>query len=232
MRETKLSLFLRLANPDENGVSRWVSTDEFIGEYAGLAFGNGASWARRGSTLCKEYKVEFDKSVTPGNSIDCIRLNGFNKETHFSQAIRPDIREYYRQRRCVMLGVCGTSENTRIEIDHKDGRKSDERVANLETQRLEDFQPLCKAANDIKRQICKECKETNRRWNAQLIKGNPYPFYKGGEEYTEEDGCVGCYQYDPVAYRRECVRRISDEACQTATQVIMQRLYPDEFEEE
>lgn len=227
-----MELFLELASPDKEGKSRWVSTSEFVGPYAELKFGNGADWARRSSKICKEYNVEFDKSQTPGNVIDRIRLNGFNlSNKHFNQSIRPDIKKHYRHQRCVMLGVCGTSENTRIEVDHKDGRKSDERVSNTKTQRLDDFQPLCKAANDVKRQICKECRKTNKRWDAQHIKGNPYPFYKGGEEYTEELGCVGCYQYDPVAYRIECARRISEEACQTATQVVMQKLFPDDTDQ-
>ena len=110
-----------------------------------------------------------------------------------------------------MLGIKGKSINTKIEIDHKNGRKNDPNVANLETQQREDFQPLCKAANDAKRQICKECRETNERWNAQNIKGNLYPFYKGDNRYTEEIGCEGCFQYDPVAYRKESIRKFLKE---------------------
>ena len=44
---TKTELFLKLAAPDKNGVSRWVYVSEFVGEYADLTFGNGASWARK-----------------------------------------------------------------------------------------------------------------------------------------------------------------------------------------
>ena len=127
-----------------------------------------------------------------------------------------------------MLGIKGFSENTRIEIDHKDGRKCDERVSNPATQVLEDFQPLCKAANDVKRQICKECRQTNKRWDATNILGNPYPFYAGNEDYNAELGCVGCYQYDPVQYRKTCVRRISEEASTHTAEYIMQRLYPQQ----
>ena len=111
-----------------------------------------------------------------------------------------------------MLGINGKSENIKIEIDHKDGRKENERVSDSKTQKLEDFQPLCKAANDIKRQICKRCKETGKRWDAKNIKGNPYSFYEGEENYTEELGCVGCYQYDPVEYRITIIKKISKEA--------------------
>jgi hypothetical protein len=111
-----------------------------------------------------------------------------------------------------ILGINGKSENTKIEIDHKDGRMGNERVSDSKTQKLEDFQPLCKAANDIKRQICKRCKETGKRWDAKNIKGNPYSFYEGEENYTEELGCVGCYQYDPVEYRITSIKKISKEA--------------------
>ena len=88
---TKTELFIQLAKPDENGISRWVSVSEFVGEYACLTFGNGASWARKESTLAKRYIIEFDKSITPGNGIDRIRLNGFN-DGDYSQHIRTDIK--------------------------------------------------------------------------------------------------------------------------------------------
>ena len=136
---SKIELFLKLAEPDDNGVSRWVKSSEFVGDYKDLALGNGGSWCRTTSTLAKRYIVEFDKSLTRGNSIDAIRLNGFNQAQTFNQAIRKDIKEFYKDKKCVMLGVNGNSENTKIEIDHKDGRKDDWRVSNQSTQKLEDF---------------------------------------------------------------------------------------------
>lgn len=224
---TKTELFIELAAPDENGKSRWVSTSEFTGKYIDLQLGNGGSWCRASSSLAKKYIIEFNKEQTKGNSIDAIRLAGFNKAETFNHNIRKDIKEYYKTQRCVMLGVCGFSENTKIEIDHKDGRKDDWRVSNPATQQLSDFQPLCKAANDAKRQICKECKQTGHRWNAQNIKGNPYPFYEGDEIYTEELGCRGCYQYDPVAYRINCVKKITKEASEYTSDFIMKKLYSE-----
>jgi hypothetical protein len=120
-----------------------------------------------------------------------------------------------------MLGINGNSENTKIEIDHKDGRKNDFRVSALDRQTIDDFQPPCKAANDAKRQICKKCKETNMRWNAKNIKGNPYSFYLGNETYTDELGCKGCYQYDPVEYRKESVNKISKEAAEYVSKKLL-----------
>lgn len=224
MKKSKFDLFLELAKPNSSGISRWVDVGEFVGVYKDLQLGNGGSWCRASSTLAKKYNVEFDKSKTSGNSIDSIRLNGFNTQSVFNQSIRKDIRDFYKNKKCVMLGVCGKSENTKIEIDHKDGRKNDERISNPNTQKLEDFQPLCKAANDIKRQICKRCKETNIRWSAKNILGNPYDFYRGDENYTDELGCVGCYQYDPVAYRKESVKKIAKEAADFITS----KLYPQD----
>lgn len=227
-KTTKTELFLELARPNKNGVSRWVSVGEFIGIYKELQLGNGGSWCRANSTLAKNYIVEFDKSRTRGNSIDAIRLNGLNLAQNFNQNIRQDIKNFYKTRNCVMLGINGTSENTKIEIDHKDGRKNDWRVSDTATQRLDDFQPLCKAANDIKRQICKKCRETNKRLRAKNLLGNPYDFYAGSEDYTDDLGCVGCYQYDPVAYRKECVRKIADEAARHTSEFIFTKLYQDE----
>lgn len=230
MKRTKTELFIALANPDENGKSRWVNSSEFVGEYKDLQLGNGGSWCRKSSSLAKKYIVEFDKSLTSGNSIDAVRLNGFNNESSFNQNIRQDIKKYYKDKKCVMLGINGKSENTKIEIDHKDGRKNDLRVGDIQTQHLDDFQPLCKAANDVKRQICKTCKETNKRWNAKNIKGNPYAFYAGDENYSTELGCVGCYQYDPVEYRKTSVKRISEESAKQTAEFIFNKLYSDDEE--
>jgi hypothetical protein len=216
---TKRELFLELAKPD-NGVSRWVLITEFVHKYKELQLGNGGSWCRASSALAKKYIVEFDKSITSGNSIDRIRLNGFNTKKYFNQNIRQDIRDFYKIQNCVMLGINGNSENTTIEIDHKDGRKDNDRISNMETQKITDFQPLCKAANDVKRQICKRCKKTNKRWSAKNIKGNPYDFYEGDENYMQELGCKGCYQYDPVEYRKTSVKKICEE--------VFYKLYPED----
>lgn len=201
---TDIELFLDLAKPDaKSGVSRWVSVAEFVGKYAHLALGNGLSWGRSSSPLAKKYIIEKDRSLTSGNRIDRIRLCGYNTKDSFSQTIRSDIRDCIRHRRCVICGAAGTSENTTIEVDHKDGRKNDKRVSDRLTQRVDDFQPLCKACNDMKRQACKDCKKDGGiRWDAKNIEGNPVSYYSGGASYTSELGCVGCYLYDPVEYRK------------------------------
>ncbi|NCU39718.1 restriction endonuclease [Candidatus Falkowbacteria bacterium] len=228
MSMTNNELFLELAKPNKDGISRWVPVSEFIGKYKKLQLGNGGSWCRASSSLAKKYIVEFDKSKTAGNSIDRVRLIGFNNKKILNQNIRKDIKDFYKVQNCVMLGVNGSSENTKIEIDHKDGRKEDHRLSNLSEQQITDFQPLSKAANDIKRQICKRCKETNKRWNAKNIKGNPFDFYAGDENYSEELGCKGCYQYDPVEYRKVVVRKVGELSAREAVDKVFKKLYPEE----
>ena len=192
---TKTELFIKLAQPNENGVSRWVDISEFVGEYACLTFGNGASWARKESTLAKKYIIEFDKSITPGNGIDRIRLNGLNNGD-YSQHIRADIKRNIKALRCVVLGTSNP------EVDHKNGMKNEDRVMRNEDQRLEDFQPLSKAANDAKRQYCKECRRTGIRYDAKKL-GYPMSYYKGGATHNnEENACEGCYWYDPIEFKK------------------------------
>ena len=193
---TKNNLFLELAEPDqETGISRWVGINEFVGRYDNLKFGNGADWARSDGTLAKTYNLERDNSITPGNRVDRIRLNGYRLDEVGSQQIRADIRKEIRKRRCVVLGTSNP------EVDHKNGRKNDLRVMNLETQVLDDFQPLSKAANDAKRQFCKECRDTESRYDAKKL-GYSISFTKGGLRYENELGCIGCFWYDPIDFRK------------------------------
>ena len=195
---TKTELFLKLAQPDENGVSRWVSTSEFVDEYADLTFGNGASWARKESKLAKNFKIEFDKTITPGNSIDRIRLTGKNNDG-YSQHINAAIKRKIKAQRCVILGTSNP------EVDHKNGMKNEDRVMQNKEQRLSDFQPLSKAANGAKRQFCKECRRTGIRYDAKLL-GYPMSYYKGKAKHNnEEDACIGCFWYDPIEFRKHLV---------------------------
>lgn len=192
---SKPELFLKLAQPDDNGYSRWVHINEFIGEFSPLVFGNGADWARKESTLAKKYIIEFDKSQTPGNRIDAIRLAGLNNGD-YTQNIRADIKRIIKAQRCVVLGTSNP------EVDHKNGMKNEDRVMRNENQQLSDFQPLSKAANDAKRQFCKECRRTGIRYDAKNL-GYPISYYAGTARHNyEENACIGCYWYDPLEFKK------------------------------
>lgn len=197
-RGTKPDLFVELANPNSDGVSRWVLKSEFVGKYSPLMFQNGADWCRKESTIARYYYIEFDKSVTPGNGVDRIRLNGYKKpeDRLGSQSIRSDIKQHYKQKRCVVLGTSNP------EVDHKNGWKNDDSVMNVATQKMEDFQPLSKAANDAKRQFCKECRATSERFDAKRL-GYPMSYCKGSKMHDgTATGCEGCFWYDPIEFRK------------------------------
>ena len=193
---TKIELFEELAQVDENGYSRWVSVDEFVGKYQGLQLLNGAGWSRDDGPFGRKYIIERDKSKTPGNRTDAIRTVGFNTGDPYSSYIDPTIKRIIQSRRCVVLGTSNP------EVDHKNGMKNEGRVMMNEDQRLEDFQPLSKAANDAKRQYCKECRRTGVRYDAKQL-GYPMSYYKGGATHNnEENDCEGCYWYDPIEFKK------------------------------
>ena len=163
---SKKSDFIRLAQPTQEGISRWVSVDEFVGDYSDLVFANGFSWGRRSSGLAKQFVIETKKEK---GQVRYIRLAGFNTSTaHHNHSIRRDITREIAGSPCVILGI-GTSSDVPTEVDHKDGRKTDIRVMNIDTQTPNDFQPLSKVANDAKRQHCKNCLKSGQRFDAKQL---------------------------------------------------------------
>ncbi len=83
--------------------------------------------------------------------------------------------------------------------------KNEDRVMENTDQRLSDFQPLSKAANDAKRQFCKECKRTGIRYDAKKL-GYPMSYYFGTAHHNhEENACIGCFWYDPIEFRKHLI---------------------------
>lgn len=201
-KKTQQKLFLELAKPNEKGISRWVNTLEFIDKYSSLELLNGLSWGRKSSSIANIYILETDKTITSGNKIDRIRLNGFNtsNDKNISQTIRADIKKEILKNRCVILGTHRSCDHI-TEVDHKDGRKDNPRIMNVKTQVNSDFQPLSKPANDAKRQFCKECKKTGVRYDAKKL-GYTISVVVGMLKYDDTFKCKGCFWYDPIAFRK------------------------------
>ena len=175
----KHKLFLELANPDKNGKSRKVYKTEFVGKYAELETKNGVSWARRETPLAKKYNLVKDN--------ESIQLDGFNEREALGKSIPKSVYDHYRNSRCLMLGTSNP------QVDHKDGR-----YPQLEDPSdVSKYQPLGIAANQAKRQSCKECVATGKRFKATLI-GETVDFTEGNEDYQ---GCKGCFWYDIKEFR-------------------------------
>ncbi len=184
------ALFLQLAQPDELGFSRRVGIDEFTGDYQKLRLGNGGSWCRDDGPLAKKYNIRRHKK---SGKIVAIELQGY-KKVAIEKPIPTWIRTALQNERCAIL------DTSKVEIDHKDGRRDDPRLNDPDRVTLNDFQPLSKAANNAKRQHCKECRATNRRYDAKRL-GFPISQYAGNGIYNGT--CIGCYWHDPKMFIRK-----------------------------
>ena len=185
---SKAAKFLRLARPDDEGFSRQVSVDEFVGEFAPLKFGNGGDWVRADGLLARTYNL---RRVKKGNRIVGVELHGFNKNP-VNKGIPARIAKVIRAQSCAVLATGGP------EVDHKDGFRDDRRPP--DKMRAEDFQPLSKGANNAKRQHCKECRETRLRFDAARL-GYAVSQWKGNGVYRGT--CTGCYWHDPKRFNHE-----------------------------
>ncbi len=190
-RITLKQLFLELAEPDEDGFSRTVPITEFVGRYARLQLGNGGSWCRDDGALAAEYNVRRNKS---GNKIVSVELQG-KKKSPILKPIPSHIKREVASRRCAVLAV-----GAQIEVDHKDGRRDDPRLSDANLVTIDDFQPLSKAVNLAKRQHCKECRETDNRFDAKRL-GYAVSHFKGNDRYN--GSCIGCYWHDPLRFNKE-----------------------------
>ncbi len=186
---TKPDIFLDLAKPDpDTGFSRAVDID--ILKKNGLGFGNGGSWCRDDGSLGKKYNIE---RIKKGNRIIAVKLNGYRKNP-IGKIIPAHIKNEIHQKKCVVLAI------GQPECDHKDGRRDDPRLNNPDRITLDDFQPLSKAANNAKKQHCKECRKTDRRFDAKRL-GYSTSQWAGNGRYMGT--CVGCYWHDPFKFNKE-----------------------------
>ena len=189
MKESLVSLFIELAEPDEQGKSRSVQKTEFIGEYSKLHFTNGCNWMRslRGLYLYETYGRGYYWSIKLTG-----RDNGYT-----NRSVRADIIREMTYRVCSHTGFSGTTQNG-MECDHKNGRYDDINALDIDTQTIEDFQPLCRQANLQKRSDCKSCKISGIRFDAKEL-GYRVSYIEGDSEY--EGTCKGCYWEDCLRFK-------------------------------
>jgi hypothetical protein len=231
---SKVELFKKLSgfNTDTHS-SRIVCTDEFVGDYIGLQLGNGGGWCRLDGDFGKKNKIcvvkrsgEFRFSWRPsdeedlllrqevtafveqntssivfgkGNTVYLLKICGALNDLS-ARPIRQDIRNALKAGPCVVCGTC-----SQIEIDHKNGMYNDPRVLCIQTQTVEDFQPLCKHCNDQKRETYNYMKREGKRYPATNIpawKAFGVDYTSGNETYDPMDinATVGTFWHDPVVF--------------------------------
>lgn len=177
-------------NPNENGFSKQVTTEEMVKYSSRLKHNNGCSWGRDDGPLARKYKLI--RTLKGGRVIAYQTLGLADRKNN--RHIRSDIKNIIINMTCAATGSNPT--NHTVECDHKNGRYDDPRLENPAAQQLSDFQPLHRSLNLIKRGHCNKCGETGQRFDARCI-GFRIPWTAGELKRKESpDGCIGCYWHD------------------------------------
>lgn len=197
---TILSIVERIAKVNKKGVSRFIPLDApslvALGcskaEASMFQCTNGVPYLRQGSLLTKKYLIQKYYNKKNG-SLMRFRLIGYNASNTIRVSrgipagVRRDVFVKYNNK-CVW---CGSTD--KLEIDHKNGRYT------CAGRTMDDFQLLCKSCNDKKRERCKKCSATGKRYNVQdSVSSTLYkiPFTKGTCHFNDKLGCQGCFLYD------------------------------------
>ena len=104
--------------------------------------------------------------------------------------------------------VCGSTAE--IVCDHKNDLYNDERVLNVKTQLVDDFQPLCNHCNLQKRQVCKQEINAQKIYSAKNIpQFKIIPFVFPWEKKVFNVNNIQCkvdtYWHDPVEFNRKII---------------------------
>ena len=196
--QTLGKLFEQIAGVEYNendplsGFSTEISIETLVNIHPDFQSTNGCQWARSdNSYLGKKYRIIRKHK---GGKVSAVKLDGLNnKSIKRNRSIKKEIVEVITKQRCAILDI-----GTQIECDHKDGHYDVLSNQTLETQKLSDFQPLSKAANDAKRTHCIQCIQSGKRYDATRL-GYSQSFLVGDENTK---GCQGCYWYDPKNFNR------------------------------
>ena len=181
------------------GFSSKILIDDLVKIHPSFRTLNGSTWNRQDvGYLGKKYIVVNELK---GNKLYSVRCDGPKKNPR-AQGIRNDIWEEVKKGRCVILDI-----DSGVEVDHKDGMKDDWKVVDPTLQKITDFQPLCKTANVAKRDHCKRCRETGKRYDATRL-GYSVPFVFGDENTKI---CKGCYWNDPVEFNKKISKDFKKE---------------------
>lgn len=180
------------------GISEWKSRDEL--ETTKLSLGNNGG-GRHGIYFgVPDFIWDTKrKNNTKTGKREKIRTNGFNIDTTLYRPISNKIRNFYKDSSCI---IC---DNNDIVIDHKNDLYNDKRVLNIDTQTIDDFQPLCNSCNLRKRQVCKKSKELGLRYKAThipMMSVFNIDFIEGNEtlDIYNPNAMKGTYWYDPKKF--------------------------------
>jgi len=146
--------------------------------------------------------LNFSTETKPKYSVYYIKFFGKNNKLNINKGIRSDIKDYYSKQHCANCGYKDPNDPT--QVDHKNDLMNDPRVWNLKEQKLDDFQPLCRRCNCIKRSFKKKMLEINKRISAKVM-GYNIDFISGDETLDKNDPnwYKGTYWGDILEFKRK-----------------------------
>lgn len=174
----------QILNPDANGFSKEVSIEKFENE--GLTTDNGLPWCRTGMGICAKYNIH--KKRLGKVKVIALQALGFNTELSTRSNIPVEVRRKLSRQSCVVLGT------SKVEIDHKDGYGSTGTL-------IDDFQPLSRSVNIVKREDCKKCRNTGKRFDARSMNYSVGWIF-GDENWNDSIKCKGCFWNDVKQFRQ------------------------------
>lgn len=186
----------KLFKPDKDGLSHWVSVDDFSSV--------DLNWSKNGNARhgvffnVSEFKWEKKVGAPTGRTVTHLRTAGWNTEDSFDQRISPKVKKHFEGKNLCSISLLPIPLPLR-EIDHRYGNKTHPDYVALYgavDQDPENFQLIFSVLNSAKRQICKTCCETKIR-PAHPTLG----FVEGDKKHAESFPCKGCYLAEPERYR-------------------------------
>jgi hypothetical protein len=199
----------------------WSEKFELTPEIKEKYLGNGDTLTRRGTVLRKYFILRsyygngveriddpsfghrFERDGKPTQDKQslgkcAIRLEGYSKYTASKAAVPHGMRE-----KMIAAGIperCAWSSSTSsIQVDHPEGRP--QKNGFTRSNSPFDYQFLTEHNNQVKRNICQNCIETNKRFNPKELLGMPIDFIEGGEDFDiDGPGCRGCMLHNFRAF--------------------------------
>jgi 5-methylcytosine-specific restriction endonuclease McrA len=153
----------------------------------------------------EQKEIENDVKQMPESkysptTVTYIKFFGILKiKTTNNDEIREDIRGIINKQPCAN---CFIEEN--IQTDHKNSLKNDPRVTNKKTQKLDDFQPLCRSCNCKKREDEIKTKRNNKRFSGKEL-GYSVDFTEGDEtlDINDPNWYIGTYWGDCLEFKKK-----------------------------
>jgi hypothetical protein len=210
-----------------NNFTKILSTNEIRNKYSSLYWGGngvGDRWCKKIFNYTVIYKNKEPKLYSENDNIPTKLLEDFLNNNNGSgiigifvhskrintqnRSIDKKIHKKIINLSCI---ICGTNDTI---CDHKNDLYNDERVLNIKTQLISDFQPLCNHCNLQKRQVSKDENKNKKIYSAKNIQRYKiYSFDFPWEKKIFDKNDINCknetYWFDPIEFDKKIYYYVS-----------------------